>query len=71
MLKLPLNSVLDFILVCQTDPEYSRRFIQVIFSPFFSILQRRPRIFKDFFMLGRIKKIFMYFLKPAKKTQNI
>ena len=31
-----------------------------IIKPFFSILQRRPRIFKEFFMLGRIIKIFFF-----------
>jgi len=34
---------------CKEDPGYSRRFLQVIFCTFFflSILQRRPRIFKE------------------------
>ena len=34
---------------CKEDPGYSRRFLQAIFSTFFflSILQRRPRIFKE------------------------
>jgi hypothetical protein len=31
-----------------------------IIKPFFSILQRRPRIFKEFFMLGRIIKIGIF-----------
>ena len=30
-----------------------------IIKPFFSILQRRPRIYKEFFMLVRIIRIFI------------
>ena len=34
---------------CKEDPRYSRRCLQAIFSTyFFSILQRRPKIFKEY-----------------------
>ena len=49
MYKRQYVSILGLDSASSEDPGYSRRFLQVIFSTFFflSILQRRPRIFKE------------------------
>ena len=44
------------------------RIIEIFIS---SNLQRRPKIFKEFFMLGRMIEIFFFFFNSAKKTQYI